>query len=429
MPLHFKDSASVSVILGAALLMTACSTTIVRKIPVGTDKQAEADAIEGFRYYMPRPYFAVKKEFPVESNTLLVEATFSADGNYLIFDVTEGSGLVEALGKGSWSVRVPPETGGPKGENAKGGGEAAKPAAKKAEEKDSGGKVTLGGEGSPASVVKVGDLFDIVYLPDFTEQYAVRVKPRLSQATLDMSLGQGWMLESAKLEIDNSVVADFLFEQIDSTLDVLRDAFRLDEGLIAPAVEEEEEEGAETEEGEAVEGSPQGVVDTSRKGIVRVQIRKLAVPGVYPMLKPGEIKRLADASGWTEGPLNCRKKSPLMVAQVGVICLTSRSEILIERALPPAPAGGPKPPPPSECKKGLLDKVKKVAAEFKLASIEVKTAVLATTKTLRVEVKAGATEKERKTLVAKLEEQIKGAADEWCGAKEVAVPKPSGNAD
>lgn len=439
MPSRLERFALPPLMLTVALFATACGTTIVKKVPVSANyegwtdiHQKEADAIKGFRYYMPRPYFAVKKEFPVESETLLVEGTFSPDGNYLTFDVDKKSGLADALGEGSWSVRVPPIEGRPQGDGDGGGDDPAEPAEPEAEDKGSESKATLGGEGGPASVVRIGDLFDIVYLPDFTEQYAVQVKPRLSKATLDMSLGHGWMLESAKIEIDNSAVADFLFDQIGSTLDVLRDAFRLDKGLIAAAGEEEEEEVEEPTEGEPVDGAPQGAGgpqgerDDQRRGIVRVQIRKLAIPGVYPILKPREIKRLKTATAWTEGPLTCQRDSPLLVAGVGVICLESRSEILIERALPAISgqggSGGPKPA--ADCKKGLPDKVKMLAEDLNLDSITVEDAKLADTGKLKVEVKKGASEEDRKKLEEALKTQISAVGDEWCGAKTATLPPP-----
>ncbi len=64
--------------------LTGCANVVVKKIPNKADykifDQAEADAIEGTRYYLPRPYIAVSKEFPYQSSSIFVHGFLSGDG-------------------------------------------------------------------------------------------------------------------------------------------------------------------------------------------------------------------------------------------------------------------------------------------------------------------------------------------------------------
>jgi hypothetical protein len=66
--------------------LTGCANVVVKKIPNKADysnglfDQAGADAIEGNRYYLPRPYIAVSKEFPYRSSSIFVHGFLSGDG-------------------------------------------------------------------------------------------------------------------------------------------------------------------------------------------------------------------------------------------------------------------------------------------------------------------------------------------------------------
>jgi len=64
-----------------------CAEVKIRKIPASVNyqdwrngDQARADNIPGFRYYLPRPYVAVKQEFPVAGDDFLVAGTIGNNG-------------------------------------------------------------------------------------------------------------------------------------------------------------------------------------------------------------------------------------------------------------------------------------------------------------------------------------------------------------
>ncbi|MBL7645754.1 MAG: hypothetical protein JNK74_06120 [Candidatus Hydrogenedentes bacterium] len=70
------------------VILAGCASFNVRKIPNESQysdaywndkKQQQADRINGFRYYLPRPYVAVKQEFPVSGGEFFVTGTVSSD--------------------------------------------------------------------------------------------------------------------------------------------------------------------------------------------------------------------------------------------------------------------------------------------------------------------------------------------------------------
>jgi len=424
-----------------AVLNTGCGVTEVRKVPTPGNypghwtesDQREADQIKGFRFYMPRPFLALKKEYPVESATFLVEARFSQDGSRIVFDVhASGDALENAIGAGTWSVPVAATSAGPKGENLESGDEEKKEGDDDKTKKTPTNTTSIGNAGAtPKSVAKISELFDVVYLPDFSEQYAIQVKPRLSKASLDAQLGHGWMLESAKVDIDNSAIGEFLFNQVDSTLDVFRDALRLDKGLLTPEGEEEPEDAGEDD----AAGGPQGAsVDgvPDRKGLVRILVRQLAVPGLYPILKAREITAVVSAhNGFPQnGVYGCNANSPLVIARVGVICINTRTEILIKPAMDPAstPINSAPGPTTNNCDKDKLrSDIVKLAASIPIPESAINEVVVASNKVLRIGIDSTVTEEAKKQLENKIKPQLedKTAREDWCHAESVAIASAS----
>jgi hypothetical protein len=85
--------AGVCATIASMILVAGCAEIIVRKVPsAGQHKawddarQDEADQIRGYRYYLPRPYVAVKKPFAVGGSEYLISAGGSEDGKSLVID-------------------------------------------------------------------------------------------------------------------------------------------------------------------------------------------------------------------------------------------------------------------------------------------------------------------------------------------------------
>lgn len=139
------------------------------------------------------------------------------------------------------------------------------------------------GNKDTSPLIALNDYFDIIHLPDFDEQFAVDVNAGMSLGSVALGLENGWMMENYGVSIDNRAIANFLFFQIDKTLDVARDLVKLDKGLLAPVTAPEPEE-VDT-------AGPEGfdALISPRRVLLRVHKIEYAVPGLYPVLKPREI--------------------------------------------------------------------------------------------------------------------------------------------
>lgn len=324
-----------------------CASIEVRKIRSSSDysdwdkdMQQQADAVKGFRYYLPRPFVVVKKEFPVSGTTHLVYGQVTADGrsvillsndheklkllpstvslNQLLIKPRTAAGIAQAEGDDSGSKPAPKETSeqaNKKEQNKKDSDPAAPKgdtptAATPKPETESELAITPSALTSPK--VELSELFDVVYLPDFTEQYAIRAKAGTSKLTTKIFLENGWMMENAGFTLDNTAVGQFIFQQIGDTLDLARDLVRLDKGLLAkvagdtPPSEQEGEDVADgTAEGDVrtadAEGRTLAQETTPTYVLLKVHTMDVALPGVYPVLKPKEFKKAAIQAPATSG--------------------------------------------------------------------------------------------------------------------------------
>jgi len=274
---------------------TTCAHISVVKVPKG----AEGQAVKGFRYYLPRPYVAVKHEFPVDSQDVYVSGTVSSDRKWLtIPDVDlKRLGLDDERGvpAGDLSTAVPsspslqalpaPTTGSATG--AAGGGhpdggvgntavvsahgDGGVPAAseKGDSSQSNGGLVAL--SGSP---------FDIVYLPDFDEQYAIDLSEGSSVTDLTYKLTNGWMLENIAIKTDTTALTTALSAAFGKLVDLASSAVTLKTGATATAAQ-------------AAAGGLQALSPGTRV-LVRARAIRYAVPGIYAVLKPAELTERKD---------------------------------------------------------------------------------------------------------------------------------------
>jgi len=93
-----------SLAIGACVL-TSCANVKVRKVPTPTqysvwtdEMQRKADSMEGFRFYLPRPFLNVFESFPVRTDIYIADGHVSPDGKYVIIEsVRKESGLNDYL--------------------------------------------------------------------------------------------------------------------------------------------------------------------------------------------------------------------------------------------------------------------------------------------------------------------------------------------
>jgi uncharacterized membrane protein YgcG len=331
--------------LAGVAMAFACGASIeTKKVPSRVqysawtdDKQKEADEIQGFRYYLPRPYIIVKREFPWATRSIVVPGAVSADGKYILLDPkTLNAAGLNAMPDATYPVfangaTVAASGGGapaPQG-NATGlqgsvvtdaGSDAAQGGHDGGSESGGGtsseGGADGGGGDSGASdaassfavtgsstdhTVTLSDYMDLLYGPDFDEQYAVKPSGGISKADFAMQLGNGWMAESVNAHIDNTAVGSFIFDQLGKTFDLARNLTKLIPGVPTAL------QGAVLT---ADAGQP-----SSQKALVKITTIEYVVPGLYPIYKPRElmecVTRSLDAGAAADGGPACSSTAPI----------------------------------------------------------------------------------------------------------------------
>jgi hypothetical protein len=343
----------------AAVALGGCATVNVKKVPSPAQyiidgrsywtpaMQQEADKMEGFRFYLPRPFVSVFESFPVATDIYLGKGRVSPDGRYVAIDSimplstredfsSIGSGATRAFPSdlqipGEWIFRPGGAPGQPVPQGpgeARAGAEEAAPLSpdtmRKLQEaveasRDSAGeakKQSAAAQGAAtqaaASAGKAKESaqqevtgqnrravtndngafayqplrgnFDLVYLPDFDEQYAVSSHSGLGNAQFQVNLGQGWSLQGFNSFTDNSALTKRVFDVIDSGLELGKAAARaaaLSAGIPLPG---EARAGVET--------PPPGLRMEQAPGTpvaLKIVVVQYAAKGLYPVIKPREL--------------------------------------------------------------------------------------------------------------------------------------------
>ena len=273
--------------------------------PCWNELRRQADEIEGTRYYLPRPYVAVKQRFPVDGGTYLVEARVEGDRLMAVDGIPEALGAFfpgKDLGGLSQLKKevtpafstIPlaasedsPTDRGSKGfvENSENGQEDSEESKEDESDEETeipDSRATTSGDPSTDPLIKVSELFDILLLPDFSQQYAIQVRSGLFKASADIGLENGWMVEKINTEIDNSQLGEFVLSStekvVDATLGKFFPQFKAVETAEKQPSANEDEVRQEAEQREGM-GQPM---------FVRIDYVQLATPGLHPVIKVEE---------------------------------------------------------------------------------------------------------------------------------------------
>lgn len=308
-----------------------CATVKVRKVPTPsqythwTDQmQRQADDMEGLRFYLPRPFVAVHESFPVRTDVYLADGTISPDGKYVILTRIRGESEFargNTLARGvSLPRRAVSDPKGGRGVRAEGKVEDAisattqpspnlpgdtpteKPA-RKQDEPTSTAPAPPTGAKTGVTTAKATNSngafayqplrgnFDLAYLPDFDEQYAISARSGLGNANFEVNLGQGWSLQGFNSLTDNSELNKRIFDVIDTSISLAKKVAgasvdTLIKDLAAGA------SGAIRAEGAVQEERDPGTPVTLKFTVVHY-----AAKGLYPVIKPRELQdRIAKSS-------------------------------------------------------------------------------------------------------------------------------------
>lgn len=284
---------TVAAVLVLAGLAAGCASVSVLKLDAVTGKVAEGTP-EGLRFYLPRPYVSVFEPFIIASEVYLATGEVSPDGNYVLLtqvppgldklvnkDLADGKQTTMGeLKVDASQVRVV-ERGGGSPQSAAAAPAAPASAASAADAKKpeiSGGLLNYKAtnDNSAYAVTPQPRYFNILWLPDFDEQYVVSAKAGLGNAGVVLGFGQGWSLQSLEATVDNSALAKPLLDFYSGTLAALQKvATAKIEGPLG-----------------ALTGGPQSVSAATFKGGTRVTVKvtkvRIVAPGLYPILKPKE---------------------------------------------------------------------------------------------------------------------------------------------
>ncbi|MFZ4575266.1 MAG: hypothetical protein ACOYN0_12760 [Phycisphaerales bacterium] len=335
---------------GLAGSLVACAHVSVKKVPTPSQystwsdsMQKKADAMEGVRFYLPRPFVNVFESFPVSADVYFVNGMIAPGGEYvMISDVRADSPLVSLFAStlqpgGGYTVTVPSgEVRVPKaGEGSKGGLQGGKPGEdaasaelkklfdeqvakvkqQRAEIDQQAAKAKASAKSARSDANRASDAaaetakpdapqtgknkrsvsndnaafaaqplrgnFDLVYLPDFEEQYVVSSRANLGNAEFQLNLGQGWSLQSFNSLSDNSEINKRFFDLIDTSIEAAKAAAA---GMMPGAG------AASTLAGALQSGKPTEMVgDKATPVTLKIVVLHYAAKGLYPVLKPREL--------------------------------------------------------------------------------------------------------------------------------------------
>jgi hypothetical protein len=285
----------------AAFGLVSCTSVSVYKVHTGADGAETVDrSVSGLRFYRPRPYVCVHEPFPISAQTYLAKGRLTPDGKYVVIEeLPKGLSdlpFVQAGAVESTRVMVPGAGTGPSAQ----GDTTPTPDAKKPDApapapatpatQPSSGVIGVKSTNDPNaySITPARRYFDVMYLPDFDENYVVEVRQGLGNATAAVGLGQGWSLQSLDARQDNSRITEPLLDLFGDSLKMLTELGKRSLGI--PPI---------PAGGPAAQGDTGGTAATEFKGGQAVTIRltrvKLVAPGLYPILKPHEQAKLETA--------------------------------------------------------------------------------------------------------------------------------------
>lgn len=267
----------------------------------------------GMRFYRPRPYLLVHEPFVVDSRTILARGQLTLDAQYVLVgdlksDSTEVKDLIgnhmafdtgerASIPAGRVLMTNQPPAARPGGEQAEVVTEP-KPEAKDGDQKPEAGKppakepgkdsgvlaYKVANDNSSFAVMPLKRYFDVVMLPDFDEEYVVNAKAGLGNASVGLTLGQGWSLQGVDTAVDNSALVGPILGLIRTGMDAAETLARAHLGL-PPAVSGAGEQAAVVTP--RAETLPGGTPLSIKITLVRV-----VSPGLYPLLKPKELSCL-----------------------------------------------------------------------------------------------------------------------------------------
>jgi hypothetical protein len=325
--------------IGVSCLVSACAGLDYLKVPTPTqysnwtdNDQKTADAMKGVRYYLPRPFLHLKQSTPVAQRTALVSFRYDNAQKAYVLEVPQDNptwvrkiaptkiSITQALaatmagkplatskngGEQVQSTKAGAGEDGKSDESAKGdsaqktGPDTSPPASPPPS--DLHARTGFINDTDP--ITRLGDRMDVVYLPDFEEQFVIKQKFGLGKADIETRLRNGWAAEVFAQKVDNSNLIPYVVDQLTKTSDAAAGIFTtwlpvasgLPPGAKPPSLPQLQSSKAGEPDQQAAKNFLGDIL------IFKLAEVKIAQPGLYPILKPREIRQWLKFSGVVSG--------------------------------------------------------------------------------------------------------------------------------
>jgi len=333
-------------IIALIAVAAGCADVTVRKVPTPTqyvhwtdDMQRSADGIEGIRFYLPRPFINVFESFPVRTDIYIATGVVSPDGKYVIITQMRGeSTLSNYIASPNGQMAIPmSQVSDPNKVLAAAQAEVQKQNASAPAQTPTTAQVPIGVQGPAAGqpsqpVATNGQIvtgqnrqaasndngafayqplrgnFDLVYMPDFEEQYAISSRAGLGNANFQVNLGQGWSLQGYNALSDNSELNKRVFDLIDTSIKLAKAAAQAALGVPLPSL-------PNAIPGTAIAQAETQVPKETKAGTpvnLKIVVIHYAAKGLYPVIKPRELAERIKSSGTNYCVLDLFKMFPTM---------------------------------------------------------------------------------------------------------------------
>lgn len=300
--------------IASLAVLAGCAKLSYRKVPTPTqytkwtdEMQKKADAMEGVRYYLPRPFINVKHTFPVSQRSALVSFSYvaKADGEPAHYQLEKSASAPEWVKRSlpdkisvmtalTAQLTTPDNINKNEQQTDEGDG-----AGETSEETTAEGTVNIpsklvartGFLNQTDPVTELGPYMDIVYAPDFEEQYVIQASPGLGTADVETQLRNGWAAEVFSMQVDNSNLIPYVIEQIKNASDTAASiAGTWGVNIATAGASGAAQEALEAIGGQETEDAAATAVSVMGQMIMfKVVEVRFAQPGFYPILKPREV--------------------------------------------------------------------------------------------------------------------------------------------
>jgi hypothetical protein len=294
------------------------------------EQQTKADQMKGVRYYLPRPFVNLKQSVPVAQRVAFIAFNYDpATGEYKLDLPGDAPTWVKRIAPAKLSVAqaiAAMVVGLTNAAKAAGSGNLQAGTTDTNVPSSAATQTNTPPTPEPPAqtlsastgyindtdpVTKLGSILDVVYLPDMEEQYVIQAHTGFAgQADIETRLRNGWAAETFKQKVDNSQLIPYVIRQFQSASDTAAKiattwlptaAFGLPPNTSLADMMKFVSKGAGGLQS-GTTGDTNAPTINARDFLGKALLFKIAEvrvgqPGLYPILKPREIRQWFKPTG------------------------------------------------------------------------------------------------------------------------------------